>query len=77
MTEKTELAPPPPGKVKWRAKPNGLYYDFENHPSIGVVKKRTGKGIIVIAQTAYYALREASRELQLAPEHIDLEMLDE
>lgn len=69
---------PPPGKiVEWAAKPNGQYYDFELEVGIEVVKRRAGSGVTVKAQTAYYALREASRLLCLAPEHIDLEMKDE
>lgn len=63
--------------MKWRAKPNGLYYDFELHPSVGVVKRRAGKGTVVCAQTHYYALQGAAKELLLSPEHIELEKVDE
>ena len=72
-----EYKTPASGKVKWRAKPDGRYYDFECHPSVDVIKRRAGSGTTVMAQTHYYALVAAGKKLQLAPEHIEVELEDE
>jgi hypothetical protein len=72
----SDLRPPPGKPVEWAAKANGRYYDWEHIVGIEIAKKRAA-GIVVVAQSFYYARIEACRELQLAPEHIDIEMKEE
>ena len=69
--ERSKCAAGPAGKVAYCAKPDGRFYDYEELVTEEVTRKRK-EGVIVFAQGHYYALREASRELQLSPEHIVL-----
>lgn len=72
----SKLKPPPSEPVEWRAVPNGRYYDFERDADPEVMKRRL-EGVTVKHKLASYAEREACILLQLAPEHIDLQVKDE
>jgi predicted GIY-YIG superfamily endonuclease len=55
--------------MAYRAKANGRYYPHELGVKEDIVERRE-RGVTVFAQGHYYALQEAAKMLQLAPEHI-------
>lgn len=60
----------PPGKDnRWEATWNGQLYDYENRPPICTV--------VVTEQTAHLARQRACTLLRVAPEHIDIKLLEE
>jgi hypothetical protein len=67
---------PPPNAVGWRATPNGRYYNYEEKVGEDVQERRRD-GVVVYAQTFYYAQQKACALLRLASEHIDIELEEE
>lgn len=71
------MCKPASGDVRWTGTPTGSYYDHEvddKMPEQTVLKR--AQGVVVIAQTYFYAQQRASTELGLAPEHVEVKQCE-